>query len=103
MFSWAVPIAVLGSGTLAVNDINTVTLRFASAGVKVVGKKDPNTLCSVEDVSQDSFADLVCHYVTTDIAALDGQSTAASLNGELLDRTAIEGSDSVIIVKYTCQ
>jgi hypothetical protein len=99
----AVPIAILGSDTFSVSDIDTETLRFADAAVKVVGRKDPHALCSVEDVNGDMFDDLVCHYLTTDIAAIDGESTTATLNGELLDGTPIEGTDSVNIVKDICQ
>ena len=43
----------------------------------MVGKKDPLTLCSYEDVNFDGFTDLVCHFLTTDIAGVDGESTAA--------------------------
>ena len=98
----AVPIAILGSNSFDVNDINTDTLRFAGASVKVVGKKDPHSLCSYEDVDDDWSGDLVCHFVTTDIAALDGESTTATVNGELFDGTSFTGSDSVNIVKDTC-
>lgn len=101
----AVPIAILGSDTFDVFEVNTETLRFAEASVKVVGKKDPHTLCSYEDVNGDSFDDLVCHFVTSDIAALDGDSTFATVNGELFEEfggTAIQGTDNVNIVKDMC-
>jgi hypothetical protein len=99
----AVPVAILGSDTFDVSNVNTETVRLAEASVKVVGRKDPNTLCNHEDVNGDLFVDLTCHYVTTDIAALDGESTVATVNGELLDGTPIEGSDSINIVKDTCE
>ena len=51
----AVPVAILGSDTFNANDINTDTLRFAEAAVKVVDKKDPHTLCSLEDVNDDGY------------------------------------------------
>ena len=98
----AVPVAIFGSDTFVVDDIDTETLRFAGSSVKVVGKKDPHTLCSFEDVDGDFIDDLVCHFLTTDIAALDGDSLTATVNGELLDGTPIEGSDGVNIVKDTC-
>ena len=68
----------------------------------MVGKKNPHTLCSYEDVNDDWIDDLVCQYVTADIAAVDGESTTATVNGELIDGTSIEGTDSVNIVKDTC-
>ena len=97
-----VPIAILGSDTFDVNNINTDTLRFAEASVKMVGKKDPHSLCSYEDVNGDGITDLVCHFVTTDIAGINGESTSATVNGELNDGTAFEGTDAVNIVKDTC-
>lgn len=98
----AVPIAIHGSDTFNVQDIDTETLRFADASIKIVGKKDPHSLCSFEDVNGDMIDDLVCHYLTQDIAALGGESTLAELKGELFDGTVIEGTDSVNIVKDTC-
>jgi hypothetical protein len=98
----AVPIAILGSDTFDVYDVDTETLRFAEASVKVVGMKDPRSLCSYENVNDDLFYDLVCQFLTADIAGIDGQSSSATVNGELLDGTSIEGTDSVNIVKDTC-
>ena len=82
----AVPVAVLGSDTFDVYDIDTDTLRLAEATVKVVGKKDPHTLCSTEDVNADGYDDLVCHFNTTELSdVLDGTSTSATVNGETLE------------------
>ncbi len=97
-----VPIAILGSDTFDVYNVNTENLRFSEASVKVVGMKDPHSLCSYEDVNDDLFFDLVCHFLTADIAGIDGQTSTATVNGELLDGTSIEGTDSVNIVKDTC-
>jgi hypothetical protein len=98
----AVPIAILGSDTFDVHDVNTVTLRFAGAGVKVVDEEDPHELCSYEDVNGDIIDDLVCHYVTADIAGIGGESTSATVNGALRDGTPIAGTDTINIVKDTC-
>jgi hypothetical protein len=109
----AVPLAILGSDTFDVTEVDTSTLVFAGSGIKVVGKKDPNILCSYEDVSgdfsftpegaPDGYTDLVCHFVTTDISALDGESLEATLEGTLLSGQPISGSDSINIVKDTCE
>ena len=100
----AVPVAILGSETFNVNDINPDTLRLADAAVKVVGKKDPKTLCSVEDVNGDYYDDLVCHFNTTELGdMLDGTLTSATVKGETVDGTPIEGSDNIIIVKDECE
>ena len=98
----AVPIAILGSNTFDVFEVNTDTLRFAEAAVKVVGKKDPNTLCSYDDVNGDFIDDLVCHFLTVDIAGVDGESTTATVNGELLNGKTFEGTDTINVVKDTC-
>lgn len=99
----AVPVAILGSDSFDVNDINPDTLRLADAAVKVVGKKDPHTLCSTEDVNTDGYDDLVCHFNTTELGnMLDGTSTSATVKGETVDGTPIEGSDSITIVKEDC-
>jgi hypothetical protein len=98
----AVPVAILGSDTFDVNDINTDSLRLADAAVKVVGKKD-KSLCSVEDVDLDGYDDLVCHFNTTELGdMLDGTSTSATVKGETVEGTPIEGSDSITIVKEDC-
>ena len=54
----AVPIAILGSDTFDVYDIDNETLRFAEASVKVVGMKDSHSLCSYEDVNDDLFYEI---------------------------------------------
>ena len=59
-------------------------------------------LCHDEDVNSDGIDDLVCHFVTIDIMGVDGTSMSAMVSGELLDGTVIEGTDTVNIVKDTC-
>lgn len=97
-----VPVAILGSSGLDVYDIETTTLKFADAGVKVVGKKDKQ-LCSIEDINGDGISDLICQFLTMDISAIDGSSVSAYVNGSLLGGIDIEGVDSVNIVKDTCE
>jgi hypothetical protein len=97
-----VPVAILGSDVFYVSDIYTDSLRFSGAEVKVVGKKDPRSLCSFEDVNNDGYNDLVCHFVTMDIGSIDGSSTEARLVGTLYDTSKFEGSDTVNIVKDSC-
>lgn len=100
------PVAILGSASLDVNDINADTLTLGTAGVKTVGKT-ARTLCSMADVSGDFIAgpegasdglnDLVCHFITMDIVPEEGDTTA-TISGELIDGTDIEGTDSVNVV-----
>jgi hypothetical protein len=98
----SVPVAILGTDTFDAYDVNTETLRFAEASLKVVGKRDPQTQCSYEDVNGDYIDDLLCHFLTQDFAAIDGESTTATVSGELNDGTPIEGDDNINIVKDTC-
>ena len=100
------PVAILGSASLDVNDIDTSTLVLGTSGVKTVGKTS-RELCSVVDVSgdftsgpegaPDSFDDLVCHFVTMGMVPEAG-NTQATLSGSLNDSTPFEGTDSVNIV-----
>lgn len=99
----AVPVAIMGSETFDANDIDTDSLRLADAQVKVVGKKDPHSLCSTEDVNYDGYDDLVCHFNTTELGnIIDGTSTSATVKGETVDGTPIEGSDTITVVKEDC-
>ena len=103
----ATPVAILGSTTFDVLDIDEASLTLGTAGIKTVGKKDPHLLCSIEDVSgdfsggpegiPDGYDDLVCHFITVGIVPEAGD-TEAKLSGNLFDGTPIEGSDSVQIV-----
>ena len=99
-----IPVAILGSETLDVTQIDISTLNFAGLVVRVKGNSSPQ--CSVEDVSgdftnpegaPDGYEDLICQFVDDPIAWLpDGG--IASLTGYLHDETAIEGSDEICIV-----
>jgi hypothetical protein len=100
------PVAILGSASLNVYDIDVSTLTLGTAGVKTVGKTDRFN-CSVSDVSgdfsdglegaPDGFPDLVCHFVTLNIVPEAG-GTTAKVMGDLIGGFGIEGSDSVNIV-----
>ncbi len=95
-----VPVAVLGSEVLDVTQIEPATVTLADAGVKLVGKSN-KLLCSVEDVNNDSYPDLVCHMETMDLGLGSGDSTA-TVTAQLLNGAFISGSDSVNIVKDEC-
>jgi hypothetical protein len=101
-----VPVAMLGSVTLNVGDIDVSTLTLGTAGVKTVGKTD-RFMCSVYDVSgdfsgglegaPDGFLDLVCHFVTVNIVPEEGGTTARVM-GDFIAGGGFEGTDSVNIV-----
>jgi len=89
-----VPVAILGSETFDVGDVDETTLMFGTA-LPAHDLTDPNTYNEhIQDVNDDGFDDLVSHYKQKDtgILCID---TEATLTGELLDGTPIEGIDSV--------
>jgi hypothetical protein len=91
----AIPVAVLGSSTLDVADIDRSSLDFAGLDVRVRGNKMPS--CGVEDVNADGFSDLVCHFADNPDAWAPG-SGFATLRGLLMDGSEFNGSDSLCIV-----
>lgn len=92
-----IPVAILGSADLDVMDIKTDdTLSFDGLKVRVRGKKGP--LCSIEDSNGDEFLDLVCHFEDEPSEWVAGSNESATLAGELVDGTPIEGTDSICIV-----
>ena len=92
-----IPVAILGSADLDVYDIKTDdTLSFNGLAVRVRGKK--GALCAIEDLNEDEFPDLVCHFEDDTTQWEVGNDGNATLTGKLLDGTPIEGSDSICIV-----
>ena len=53
------PVAILGSVSFDVNDINPRTLRLKAVSQNLVGKSD-KTLCHQQDINEDSYMDLLC-------------------------------------------
>lgn len=53
------PVVILGSAILDINDINPRTLRLKAVSQNLVGKSD-KTLCQQQDINGDSHMDLLC-------------------------------------------
>jgi len=89
-----VPVAILGSDTFDVTDVDVTTLMFGGAS-PVHDLSDSDTYDEhIQDVNDDGFDDLVSHYKQKETGVACGD-TEATLTGELLDGTPIEGTDSV--------
>ena len=100
-----IPVAILGSTNFDVTDIDVNTLSFAGLDVRVRGNNTRQ--CSVEDVSgnftspegdPDGYPDLVCQFVD-DPNLWSPDDGTATLTGNLLDGTPIEGTDSICLVR----
>ena len=99
-----IPVAILGSNTFDVTQIDISTLKFAGLNVRVKGNSSPQ--CSAEDVTgdftnpagaPDGYEDLICQFVD-DPSVWSPDNGFASLTGALYDETAIQGSDTICIV-----
>ena len=99
-----VPVAILGSATFDVRQIDPYSLLFAGLKLRVKGNNAPQ--CSFSDVSgnfsnpegaPDGYLDLVCQFVDDPDLWLPGDSMA-TLTGNLIDGTPIKGTDTICIV-----
>ena len=90
-----IPVAILGSDTFDVANIDPLTLSFGGLQVRVRGKKGP--LCNIGYSDSDAYLDLVCHFEDDAMNWSTGVESA-SLTGTLLDGREFEGSDSICIV-----
>lgn len=90
-----IPVAILGSKTFDVKQINSSTIIFANAPIKLKNNGQP--MISYEDINADSFIDAVIQ-VSTQAMHLTQNDTKANLEGKLFNETVIKGADSVRII-----
>jgi len=94
-----VPVAILGSATFDVTDVDVNTLAFGPDGAAPAHDlNDPVTYANhLQDVNDDGFLDLVSHYRQKETGLATGD-TEACISGETMGGTPIEGCDSVRVL-----
>jgi hypothetical protein len=88
-----IPVAILGSDTFDVADVDASTLAFGPAGAPLAHRNGPH----LKDPNDDGIPDLLAHFPTLE-AGIAFADEEACVTGELLDGTPFEGCDSVVTV-----
>ena len=95
-----IPVAILSSMDFdAPTEVDTESLAFGPTG-----NEESLAFCnrSPEDVKDDGYDDLICHFYTQNAEFQCGDNEGI-LIGMTVDETLLEGSDSVRIVPSACR
>jgi hypothetical protein len=87
-----IPVAIIGSDTFDVAEIDVTTLAFGPGGAPIAHLNG-----HLQDVNYDGIMDLLLHFRTQDTGIVCGDESAI-LTGETLDGQPFEGSDSITTV-----
>jgi hypothetical protein len=90
-----VPVAILGSETFDVTQIEQLSLELAGSDARQKGRH--HRIGAYEDVNGDGFMDLVVQFPVEDLELTEAD-TEATVTGTLKDGTPFEGTDAVRIV-----
>ena len=93
-----IPVAVLGSPTFDVEDINRDSLSFGGLLVRIQGNELPS--CGLKDTNADGFDDLVCHFEDKTSSNWTVANGTATLSGKLSGEGGLlfSGTDPICIV-----
>lgn len=91
-----IPVAILGSDTFDVEDVDVTTLKFGLAEATPAHDLTDSLVYAdhLQDVNLDDILDLVCHFRTKE-TGIEAGDTSATLTGETFDGSPIEGEDTV--------
>ena len=84
-----IPVAIIGSETFDVTDVDVATLAFGPSGAPIAHPSG-----HLQDVNYDGVMDLVVHFRTQDTGIGCG-GESATLTGETLDGLSFQGTDSI--------
>ncbi len=85
-----IPVAIFGSDTFDVADVDVTTLAFGPGGAPLAHRNGPHAV----DLNGDRLTDLLAHFRTEETGIASGD-TEACLTGETLDGTPFEGCDAI--------